>query len=114
MHEATKTLMRKVRAAYDLVGKLECVRCGFCCSIDICKPGKYYFLFKKGIQAKAPCPALVWNEKDGRTSCSIIEEFTEDEKKHGLKLGRGCGRPDSPWREQMKQQDEDGETKPEV
>ena len=50
---------------------------------------------------KGPCPALEWSEEDGRYWCSLIDEFSEDEKKNGLKLGRGCGRPDSPWRQHM-------------
>jgi hypothetical protein len=92
--------------------KLDCIGCGFCCSIDLCKPGKFYF-FKKELEKvksgpiltiahqSAPCPALEWSEEDGRYLCSLIDEFSEDEKKNGLKLGRGCGRPDSPWRAHM-------------
>ena len=93
----------------ELLKKIKCIGCGYCCHIGVCWPGSKYYYKQRGMdidtrfrRIQPPCPYLQWSEKDNRYWCSLVQEFDEVELKEGLHLGLGCNNPFNEWRKRMR------------
>lgn len=68
----------------------KCIRCGQCCTIQICEPGKRHLKVKDDDPWK-PCPYL---KKDGEVyTCRLYEEADDIMKQYlydVLFIGKGC------------------------
>lgn len=46
-----------------------CNGCGICCAAETCPAGRLRFL-----QARGPCPALIWQEDAERYHCGLVTD----------------------------------------
>lgn len=65
----------------------DCNGCGWCCHMSVCAIGEHFYP-----EAKAPCPAIIYEE--GRVKCGIViaerAALGTDEFGKMLGIGKGC------------------------
>jgi hypothetical protein len=86
---------------------LPCVGCGWCCLHAPCETSHR----KYGYRTR--CPDLLWDETQRRYLCLLmLAPKTRETTRREQSEGRGCCAPTNPWREDVRNRDVPGNTKP--
>ncbi|WP_078717951.1 hypothetical protein [Paucidesulfovibrio gracilis] len=81
---------------------LPCVGCGWCCLHDQCDLSHRLHGYCRR------CPEVYWSEELGRYLCALVGHVERDrEARRALFVGMGCCYPASPWREDVRNRDEE-------
>lgn len=79
-----------------------CVGCGWCCLSDPCEVSHR----KYGHTRR--CPELKWDETRKRYLCLLMDSEQEGAAaRYQLHEGQGCCAPLNPWRQDVRNRDED-------